>query len=176
MARLFVANLGRQAHEFHYRVPATEGFSRQTNMRKIKPGEQEQIYNEAPLSVIEAIIDQHRQYGIIEASEVAKVKDFVGLCFSIDHPVNLDQMHYGVDHNSGVLFDVGTKNREEAAVAFDRIVNHNLAEAQQRGELRGSATLNAVSVENLEDGDTPKFGEGIRVDHLNTIEGGRRRA
>ena len=176
MARLFIANLGRQAHEFHYRVPADIGYSRQTQMRKIMPGEQAQIYSEAPLPVLEAIIDQHRQYGLIEASEVAKTKEFIGLCFSIDTPMNLDQLHYGADHNAGVLFDRGVKNREEAAMAVDRVFEHAFDEAHHRGELRGSTTLKAVEVETLEDGEQPKFGEGIRVDHLNTIEGGRRRA
>ena len=176
MARLYIANLGKQAHEFHYRVPAEIGYARQTQIRRLEPGTQQQIHGEVPLPVIEAIVDQHRQYGLIEASEVVKTKDFVGLCFSIDTPVNLDQMNYGVDHNAGVLYDRGVKNREEAAIAFDHAVEQNLIEAQHRGELRGSATLKAVSVETLEDADAPKFGEGIKVDHLTPVEGGRRRA
>lgn len=176
MARLYVANLGRQAHEFHYRVPAEIGFSRQTQIRRIEPGTQQQIHGEAPMAVLEAIIEQHRLYGLIEAAEVTKTPGFVGLCFSIDSPVNLDQMHYAMDHNQGVLFDRGVQTLKETAVAVDRAFENNLIEAQHRGEIRGSTTVKAVHVESLEDSDNPKFAEHIKVDHLTPIEGGRRKA
>jgi hypothetical protein len=176
MAKLYIANLSKQVHEFHYRVPAEVGYSRQAQIRTILPGTQQQIHSEAPLVVLEAIVDQHRQYGLIEATEVHKAKGFVNLCFSFDVPVNLDQLNYGVDHNQGALFDQGLRNREEAAVAFDHAVDSNLQDAQHRGELRGSAAVRAVSVETLEDADAPKFGEGVRVDHLQPIDGGRRRS
>ena len=120
MARLYIANLSRQDHDFWYRVPAEEGYVKQAQFRKIHKGTQQQIHNEAPLPVLEAIVEQHRQYGLIEASEVVKTKNFIGLCFSFDHPVPIDQMHYGVDHNSGVLYDRGVRNREEAALAADQ--------------------------------------------------------
>ena len=176
MARLYIANLSRQDHEFQYRIPADEGFARQAKIVRINKGTQQQIHGEVPLPVIEAIIEQHRQYGLIEASEVVRTKDFVGLCFSIDKPVNLDQMNYGVDHNSGVLYDRGVKNREEAALAADQAFETTLIDAAHRGEIRGSTTVKKLHVETLEESDAPKFGEGITVDHLTPIEGGRRRA
>lgn len=176
MARLYVANLGRQPHDFHYRVPAEIGWSRQTQHRRIAPGTQQQIHTEAPLPVLEAIIEQHRQYGLIEASEVPKTKGFVGICFSIDRPVPLDQMEYGVDHNAGALQEQGVKNLEEAAFAADRAFENTLIDAQRRGEIRGSTRVKALHVETLEDGDAPKFGQHIKVDHLTPIEGDRRRA
>jgi len=177
MARLYIANLTRQDHEFQYRVPAEEGFSRdQPKIRMIGKGTQQQVHIEAPRTVLEAIVGQHRQYGLVEASEVVKTKDFIGLCFSFDQPVNLDQMHYGVDHNSGVLFDRGVKNREEAALAADQAFENTLEDAIYRGEIRGSTKVKALHVETLEESDSPKFGEGITVDHLTPIEGGRRRA
>ena len=61
-------------------------------------------------------------------------------------------------------------------MAVDRVFENAFIEAQHRGELRGSTTIKSVEVETLEDGDSPKFGEGIRVDHLMPVEGGRRRA
>lgn len=176
MARLYIANLSRQDHDFWYRVPAEEGFVKQAQFRKIHKGTQQQIHNEAPRVVLEAIVEQHRQYGLIEASEVTKTKDFVGLCFSFDQPVNLDQMNYGVDHNSGVLYDRGVRNREEAALAADQAFETTLVDAQHRGEIRGSTMVKKLHVETLEESDAPKFGEGITVDHLTPIEGGRRRA
>ena len=100
----------------------------------------------------------------------------MGICFSFDQPVNLDQMNYGVDHNAGVLYDRGVKNREEAAFAADQVFENTLIEAQHRGEIRGSTKVKALHVETLEESDSPKFGEGITVDHLTPIEGGRRRA
>lgn len=176
MAKLYIANLGRQAHEFHYRVPAEFGWSRQAQIRRIDAGTQQQIHTEAPLPVLEAIIEQHRQYGLIEASEVPKTKDFIGLCFSIDKPVNLDQMEYGADHNVGVLQERGVRNLEDAALAADRAFENTLEEARYRGDIRGSTKVKAIHVETLEDADSPKFGQHIEVNHLTPVEGGRRRA
>jgi hypothetical protein len=166
MARLYIANLGRQPHDLPYRVPAEVGWSRQTQTRRIPPGAQQQIHIEAPLQVLEGIVEQHRQYGIIEASEVHKIKGFVGLCFSFDRPVLVEQLEYGVDHNLGALQEQGMKNLQETALDVDRAFEGTLMDAQQRGEIRGSTRVKAVHVETLEDSDTPKYGQGIKVDHL----------
>jgi hypothetical protein len=174
MAKLYLANLGKQTHEFHYRIPAEQGFSRREQVQTITPGTQQMIHGEAPMPVLEAIVEQHRIYGLIEVSELVNHHGFAGLVASFDKPVQLDVLNYGIDRNQGELHDIGVKRREEAAVAFDAAVEQNLIEAQHRGDLRGSATLRAVSVETLEDGDNPRFGEGIRVDHITPPD--RRRA
>jgi hypothetical protein len=168
MAKLYVANLTSQEHNFHYRMPAEEGWSRRVQVQTIAPGGQQQIHAEAPIQVIEAIIDQHRQYGLIEASEVHKYKGFVGICFSIDKPMDMDLLHLGVDHNQGALFDEAARNRARWARDVDRIFEDTLIEAQHRGDIRGSTHVKAVHVDNLEDGDAPRFGERVTVDHALT--------
>ena len=165
MAKLYVANLGHQPHEFRYRVPAEEGFGLQQNHTVIQPGTQQQVYTEAPRQVLEAIIKQHRAFGIIEASEVIKTKDFVGLCFSFDEPIKADQLGYAHDRNRGLLFDLGAARRQELAAAADLSVERNLQDLKRRGVVPGNVRVRAVETEILEESDDPKFAEGIRVDH-----------
>ena len=173
MPRLYVANLGHQPHEFHYRLPAGEGLGDKVHVQVLEPGTQQLIYTEAPRSTLEAIIEQHRQFGIIEASEVIRTKDFVGRCFSFDEPIKSDQLGYAHDRNRGVLFDLGAKRRQELAAAADLSVERHLQDLQRRGVVPGNVRVRAVETEMLEESDDPQFAEGIRVDHLN---GDRRRA
>ena len=173
MAKLYVANLGHQPHEFRYKVPAGDGLSDKTHVQVLQPGTQQMIYTEAPISTLEAIVDQHRQFGIIEASEVIRTKDFVGRCFSFDEPIKSDQLGYAADRNKGVLYDLGAARRQELAAAADMSVERHLQDLQRRGVVPGNVRVRAVETEVLEDSDDPKFAEGIRVDH---DQGGRRRA
>lgn len=159
MSQLFVANLTRQPHDFQYRVPGEEERMRQSvQTQTIPPGQQMRIHNEAPLAVLEAIIDQHRAYGLVPVEEVVKFKGFVGLCYAFDKPVDVDRMSYAVDHNQGVLQERGVEQREAAAVAVDQILGQQ-AEEQHLPQLRG------VSIETAEDSDAPKFAQGVRVSH-----------
>jgi len=148
-------------------VPAEEDFSFGPERTQIiAGGAQQQIYGEAPLIVLDRIVEQHRQYGIVEASDLIRFKGFARLVYSFDEPVPLDKLHYGVDHNQGALFDLALQQRQEGAAAFSLAVEQNLMEAQHNGAIRGSAELRSVSVETLEDSDNPKFGEGIKIDRL----------
>lgn len=165
MARLYVANLGHQPHEFHYRLPAGDRLGDKDHVQTILPGTQQQIYTDAPISTLEAIVDQHRQFGIIEASEVIRTKGFVGRCFSFDEPIKSDLLGYAVDSNKGVLYDLGAARRQELAAAADLSVERHLLDLQRRGVVPGNVRVRAVETEVLEDSDDPKFAEGIRVDH-----------
>jgi hypothetical protein len=177
MAKLYVANLGAQPHDFHYRMPAEEGWSRRVQVQTIAPGTQQQVHAETSYQVLEAIIDQHRQYGMIDANEVHKTPGFVGLCYSIDRPVNFDLLSLAVDHNKGALYDIGKQNRENAARDIDRAFESTLTEAINHGEIRGSAIVKAIHIDNLEDTDAPTFAERVTVDHQMPMgTGGLRRA
>lgn len=165
MAKLYIANCTKQAHEFAFRVPAEDNFGRQPRLATIRidPGTQQQIMGDEPMVVLQAIVNQHRQYGLVSADEVVRTKEFVGRCYSFDKPVDLDKLNYAFDHNQGVLFERGQQQRSEMAVAVDQMLRDPQLPQQPLGE---------VGVEVLEDADTPTMGERLRVVHA--AAGGRR--
>ena len=164
MSTLYIANLTNQPHEFHYRVPADDGGSltRRIQVQRIAPGNQQQIHMEAPLAVLEAIVDQHRKYGLKPIDEVARIKDYIGLAFQFDKPIKFDPMNYAVDHNRTVLEEMGNERREETALAVAEALDQNSIEAQRAGA--PLPVPRAVSIEELEDSENPTFGKGVRVD------------
>jgi hypothetical protein len=123
---------------------------------RLEPGTQQRVYNEAPLPVLEAIIDQHRQYGLVPVDEVVRAKAFVGLCYSFDKPVDLERMTYGVDHNQGVLQERGVEQRQAAAMAVDQAL-----ETAERNMQGGQVTN--VEVELIEEGDSPTMAAGMQI-------------
>lgn len=160
MAKLFVANTTRQAHDFAYQIPAEDLSSfKRLSTQRIEAGTQQQIMGEAPLVVLEAIVEQHRRYGIVSAEEAVRTRGFVGLVYSFDRPVDLERMHYALDHNRGVLFEQGEQTRREMAVSI---------EATFEQELR--RPMREVAVELLEErtlteGSDGQMAQGLRVVH-----------
>lgn len=166
MAELFIANCTRQPHDFHYRVPAEDGraYIRRIQIQRIEPQSQQRIHTDAPLPVLEAIIDQHRAYGLVPVADVVRAKNFVGLCYSFDKPVDLSRLEYAIDHNKGVLVERGDVTRQETAVAVDRAIEQNLEDARRASPELPAASVASVEVETLEDSAQPSFGKGVRVD------------
>jgi hypothetical protein len=157
MATLYIANCMKQTYEFIYRVPGEDMQTlRKLNTVTIPPGAQARIHGEASLSVLEAIVEQHRHYGLIPVSEIVRTKEFVGICFSFDKPVPIDQLQYAVEHNDGVLFDRGTQQREDAAIVVDQALEGTIGRAIDQ-------PLRAVEIEVLEDSDAPRLASGLRV-------------
>jgi hypothetical protein len=164
MATLFVANCTRQPHDFLYRVPGEDmQLLRRIQIQRIEPGTQQRIHNESPLPVLEAIVEQHRKYGLILVNDVPNVREFIGLCYSFDKPVDFERLSYAVDHNQGVLQERGVLQREEAAIAIDQTIESVREDARRQGARL--APLRGTDLELMEDADSPSFGEAIRVDH-----------
>jgi len=161
--QLYIANLTSQDHDFTYRVPAETGFTKRLHIQKLRAGMQQLIHTDAPPQVLEAIVDQHRIYGLVPVAEATKRKGFVGFCYSFDKPVSLDVMKYSIDHNKGVQDEKARENREIAAIAVDQTLQSATVEAQRHGV--PLPALTGIDVEFLEDEANPTFAEAIRVDH-----------
>lgn len=169
MARLFVANASPQVFDFAYRIPGESSY-RMAMPQRIEAGQQVPIMGEAPLAVLEAIVEQHRPYGIVSAEEAVRAKGFVRLIFSFDKPVPAEVISYCLDHDKGVLFDLGERQRREMAVAIDGTFERELRRP-----------MRAVELEFLEDrppheDSDRQMAEGLRVVHDQTLasEGGVR--
>ena len=169
MAQLYIANCMKQTYDFTYRVPGEDMHTlRKLNTVTIPPGTQARVHIEASLTVLDAIIEQHRNYGLVPLSEMVTTRGFVGICYSFDKPVPLDQLEYAIDHNNGVLFDRGTQQREAAAMVVDQALEATI------GQTIGQP-LRAVEIEVAEDSDSPKLSSALRVSRDPAVAQMRRR-
>lgn len=128
MAKLFVMNCKKQDEVFSFRVPETGRLMTQT----IPKGGQLQIYRDESEAVLRAIAEQHRMYGMVEASEIDRTKPFINLAFQIDKPFTPNQIMYGFEHNTEVLTTRGEEMRNNAAVAIGSNLERVAAEQGRR--------------------------------------------
>lgn len=170
---LYVANCTKQVHDFLYRVPGEDGRMRK---QEVPMGGQIRVYNDAATHVLKGIIEQHERYGLVPVDEIDRTRDFIGMCYSFDKPIEVEKIMRAVDHNTDVLVKVGQEIRKTAAVA----TNNQLLELNQ-----GNSDLNHFEVEVVEEtkkgDDTPGLNEGIEVlangassRHINNDGSGRR--
>mgnify|MGYP000001756344 FL=1 len=149
--KLYVANSKKQNEHFHYRVI---GSSKLMNQH-ISAGQQIQIYGDLQPEEVRSIIEQHEQYGFIDASKIKAQRDFVGLCYSVDTPVKLDYIKLAFDLNDKVLDERGQEIRKAAAIAADQYIDQLTPGAVNNTR---SSVIEAVS----QDKD-PSISEGFEV-------------
>ena len=156
MTILYVANTSKQYHQFLYRRP--ESLSTVPPL-DIPPGQQRALPDLAQAEV-DYIIAHHARYGMVPAKEAAKVKRFVGLCYSIDKPVSEDSLEVAYHHNDAVLKAVADVNRQKTAVAIADTLEKSL------NDIHSPVAVGRVEVEVAEDtkiGQTQSLNEGVEV-------------
>lgn len=165
--RLYVANCTNQHQDFIYRLPEAPG----TRLQRIEIGQQTVLSGDLNQLQIDAIIEQHRPYGLVEVSEIDRTKAFIGLCYSVDRPIKVDKIRTAMEINTGVLNARGEQIRREAAVATSNT-------------LEESAPLKALEMEVVEQPSKDRdatFSQGLRVQRQNAegpqppVQTGRRR-
>jgi len=159
MPKLYVANCTKQRHDFVFRSPEEDQTKSRILTMTIGVGEQAVIWRDAPLAELDRIIQQKLVFGMRPASELYGAREFVGLCYEIDRPVDIDRVVHAVKVNDQHLEAVSAKVREESAVALnneiDRIDPNNLRsleveieELPKRGETsaarKGKETIQVV--------------------------------
>jgi hypothetical protein len=168
MSQLFVANVTKQIVQFAYRLPERQGVIIQPipigGQIKISPtGGRDELSSPD----IDAILDQHRKYGLISATEIDSSKTpFHGMCYSLDKPIPVEKLHRAMTRNEEALEDLGKAIRKEAAVAVNRQIEGTIGENLRQLEM-------SITEEEPRGGypDThDPLGEGIRV--IREEEGG----
>ena len=133
MPTLYIANTTKQPSDFVYRLPEETSIRRQ----KIEAGGQQLIYaKDATMQQISAIIEHHLIYGLTDVTKIDQRKPFIGLCYSIDKPINVEKIMYVDEHNIDVQNNVSAEERQTTAAAIQASLNN--------------ATRGAGRVENLE--------------------------
>ena len=151
MSTLYVANTTRQFHDFVYRIP---GAGARVRVQKIPPGEQVRIHEkDAPPQEIDSIVEQHSRYGLLPVAEIDRRRPYVGLCYSIDKPINVEKLIVGIGTNDDAAVARAKQARKEAAVAASVAIQED-----------GGPGLESIEVEVIREGrDVEPFAEGVEV-------------
>ena len=152
--KLYIANCTQQAQDFVYRTPEMPS----ARTQRIEIGSQTQISGDLSTPQIDAIIEQHRKYGLVRVEEIDRTKPFIGIRASIDKPVPIDKIREAVHHNNEVLQERGRQIRQEAAV----VVN-NSWEEQTGNQL---SKLEMSFVEEDKPGRPAEISDGVRVTRI----------
>lgn len=146
--KLFIANTTKQRHIFTFRV-LESGRLRQI---PIDHGTQMSVLD-GSTEEIEAIIQHHQVYGLIDASKIDQSKQFVGLCYSIDKPVASKIIEKAMRDNDDHLTR-NSHNRRQASVAaldsslrnsgtgYDGDMEFSAEQAKSRDENEDAPTVN----------------------------------
>lgn len=164
--RLIIANCTTQPHDFVYRVPESNREKKQV----IPAGGQAYVHDDAPKEVLLGIVAQHEKYGLIDQSKLNRENKFIGLCFSFDGPVSMDEILTADDHNKGVLTDRAMERQLEMASAIrskiddDEIGVSSVSVEVVQDDKSAAQTGKklAKGVEVIEAGETPRRGPNAK--------------
>ncbi len=165
MPKLYIANTTKQHHQFVYRIP--EDGRNTPTMQEIPVGQCVQIYRDDTSSVLEAIIEQHTRYGLVPVNEIDRTKDFIGLAYQFDQPIDVEKIIRALTHNDQVLKQLGDAQRKDVAVAISQGIEQGAREA---GANAGAVEVTVEEVDR-QDSTSTSLNETIEV----VREGGRQR-
>lgn len=109
--KLYIANTTKQRHIFTFRQLET-GRLRQI---PIEHGSQ-MLVLDGSTEEVEAVIQHHQVYGLVDSTKIDQSQAFVGLCYSINKPVSASVIEKTIRDNDGHLTR-GAHNRRQASVA-----------------------------------------------------------
>lgn len=161
MPELYVANVTKQIVQFAYRSPERQGLVIQPipigGQIKISP--RGSVSSELGVPEIDAIIDQHRKYGLISVDELETNRArFHGMCYSIGKPVSVDRLHRAMQRNEEMLEEMGVQIRKEAALAVN-----NQIESQIGGIKQLEMSVQEEEPRGGYSDDHKPLGEGVRI-------------
>jgi hypothetical protein len=158
MAKLYIANCTKQVQELLYKIHEID--QRKAFRVTIPVGGQALIYREAEHQVLMKIVDQHLMYGLRAVSEIDRTKDYTGMCYQFDKPIDVEKIMYAMAQNEKAVELMGHEVRKQAAAGLSNSIDNMMMGSEQK--------LTSVEVEVVEQpknaGDTEeKMVETIQV-------------
>lgn len=137
--KLHIANTTKQRHDFAYRKPETGRLV----YHPINAGSQAVVID-GTRAEIDLIIQQHAEYGLIDATKIDQNRIYIGLCYSIDKPVASKVIEKAMRDNDSHLNRAAHDRRQASVLATDSALSEQ--DNGYRGELEVSAEqrLNAT--------------------------------
>lgn len=157
MAKLYVANCTKHIQMFMYSVPEEKGMRTQ----RIEIGGQTLIYQDSSMDVISYIIGQHEPYGLIASNEVPRTKAFIGLCYGIDRPVDIERILTAAEQNDDVLVRRGQEIRRDTAAMFSNRLTEDVGDLERARVEFIEAPLDANNKASVSEGS--RFKERITI-------------
>lgn len=116
---LFIANGTHQTIDFQYRLPEVKNYRQQM----IAEGGQIRISGNLSIKDVEAVIQCHVHYGMIDYRELSSHRDeYIMYIYSVDQPVPLIAIQELIVRNRLLLEEKGRQIREEAAVTAHKVI------------------------------------------------------
>lgn len=112
--KLYIANTTKQRHIFTFRTLET-GRLRQI---PIDHGAQ-MIVLDGSTEELEAVIQHHQIYGLVDSSKIDQSQSFVGLCYSVGKPVSASVIEKTIRDNDGHLTRGAHNLRQASIMALD---------------------------------------------------------
>jgi hypothetical protein len=117
MAKIYLANTSRKDWLFNFRSKEIPLFT-----KSIPSGKQDEI--EISSAHADKVIGSLRQFGAIHRDELSQhSKNYEGLVFSTDKPLQINQFHYGHDELIDQAESRSVVEASKAAMAGDLILN-----------------------------------------------------
>lgn len=146
--KLYIANTTKQRHIFTFRTLET-GRLRQI---PVDHGSQMMVLD-GSTEEVEAVIEHHQTYGLLDSSRIDQSRAFVGLCYSVNKPVPASVIEKTIRDNDVHLTN-NAHNRRQASVAaldsklresvigYDGEMEFNTEQAKGRDENDDTPTVN----------------------------------
>jgi hypothetical protein len=164
--KLYIANAKLQTEAFTYRVPDGEAIRGSSasgaRTQTIDSGRQVMISGDLNRYQIDAIIEQHRPYGLVDVADLDGVRGYAGLCFSIDKPVSPARLEQLMGNNIDHLEQRGREMREMAAVATNDSIEGTMSDSQMPGRLK-NLEMEVVEERNVKSDGPEMTPQRIRV-------------
>ncbi|ECZ1089612.1 hypothetical protein LWN82_003650 [Salmonella enterica] len=137
--KLYIANITKQRHDFAWRKPETGRLV----YHPINAGSQAVVID-GTRAEIDLIIQQHADYGLIDATKIDQNRIYIGLCYSIDKPVSSKVIEKAMRDNDGHLNRAAHDRRQASVLATNNALteqeNGYLGELEVSAEQRLNAT------------------------------------
>lgn len=173
MPELYIGNVSKQIFQFAYRSPERPGVIVQTipigGQIRISPNGVQINLNQPE---IDAILEQHRTYGIVSIDEVDRLRGpFDGICYSIGKPISVEKLRRAMVKKEEALGEFGKKMRQEAALAVNSQIEEQIGSPLRQLEM-------SFQEEEPKGGyadELSHLAEGVRVSREEAVSGKRGR-
>lgn len=173
MPELYIGNVSKQIFQFCYRSPDRPGVITQTipigGQIRISPNG---VHVDLSPPEIDAIIDQHRAYGIVAIEDVDRLRGpFDGICYSVGKQISVEKLRRAMVKKEEALKAFGQKMRQEAALAVNSQIEEQIGAPLRQLEM-------SFQEEEPKGGyadEVDHMAEGVRVTREAAASGGRRR-
>lgn len=153
---MYVANTSMQHHILMFALEDKGRVYEQYIPMGAQVNLEEALHRRLTQSEIDFFIKKKGKYGYRNVRELSSEKEFVGMCYSIDAPINIKVIKGNYEHNNDVLNEKRDERLEDSSLAIATMLNDNVAPA--------NTPLRRSSVEVIEEtkgNDTPRIGVGV---------------